>query len=142
MFQGHGTGGDVDDRAGGAQCDHEVVVEVDTVHGAALTSCGAGTHGSATGRSYSSGSPLTSTEAAVREADASDRAVVLVVDDHPLIRRGLSSLLRQEAWVSRVFETATVADAVRLAVTEEADVVAMDLRLDEEDGVEGTRRLL
>jgi DNA-binding NarL/FixJ family response regulator len=67
---------------------------------------------------------------------------VLVVDDHPVVRRGLRAMLEGEPWVSEVLEAATVADAVREAVTGQADVVAMDFALPDGDGIEATRRIL
>jgi two-component system nitrate/nitrite response regulator NarL len=73
---------------------------------------------------------------------ALDTHTVLVVDDHPIVRRGLVLLLSVEPWVRHVYEAATVADAVREAVVHHVDLVALDLRLGREDGVEATRRLL
>lgn len=67
---------------------------------------------------------------------------VLVVDDHPVVRRGLRAMLESESWVSEVLEAATVADAVREAVAGQADVVAMDFALPDGDGIEATRRIL
>jgi len=67
---------------------------------------------------------------------------VLIVDDHPVVRRGLRAMLEGEEWVSEVVEAATAADAVRLAVAERAEVIAMDVALPDGDGVEATRRIL
>ncbi|WP_232323407.1 response regulator [Catenuloplanes japonicus] len=67
---------------------------------------------------------------------------VLVVDDHPVVRRGLRAMLESESWVSEVLEAATVADAVREAVAGQADVIAMDFALPDGDGIEATRRIL
>jgi DNA-binding NarL/FixJ family response regulator len=67
---------------------------------------------------------------------------ILIVDDHPVVRRGLRSMLEAEAWVAEVLEAETVADAVREAVTADVDVVAMDIGLPDGDGVEATRRIL
>ncbi|MDP9795545.1 DNA-binding NarL/FixJ family response regulator [Catenuloplanes nepalensis] len=67
---------------------------------------------------------------------------VLVVDDHPVVRRGLRAMLEGESWVSEVLEASTVADAVREAVAGQADVVAMDFALPDGDGIEATRRIL
>ncbi|MDR7274746.1 response regulator transcription factor [Catenuloplanes atrovinosus] len=67
---------------------------------------------------------------------------VLVVDDHPVVRRGLRAMLEGESWVSEVLEAASVADAVREAVAGQADVVAMDFALPDGDGIEATRRIL
>jgi DNA-binding NarL/FixJ family response regulator len=57
---------------------------------------------------------------------------VLVVDDHPIFRRGLVSLLAATPWVAAVHEAADVETAVRIAVTKRVDVVSMDLRLAED----------
>ena len=67
---------------------------------------------------------------------------VLVVDDHPVFRRGLAALLQSEGWVQDVLEASTVAEAVREALTAQADVVAMDLSLPDGDGIDATRRIL
>ena len=67
---------------------------------------------------------------------------VLIVDDHPVFRRGLVGLLATESWVASVLEAGTLEDAVREAVTGHPDVVAMDLRLPDGDGLEATRRIL
>jgi two-component system nitrate/nitrite response regulator NarL len=67
---------------------------------------------------------------------------ILIVDDHPVVRRGLRSMLEAESWVAEVVEAETVAEAVMEAVTGEIDVVAMDLGLPDGDGVEATRRIL
>lgn len=74
---------------------------------------------------------------------------VLVVDDHPIFRHGLASVLILEPWVGAVHEAADTEAAVRTAVTEPVDVVSMDLRLttsagdgDPPDGLQATRQLL
>jgi DNA-binding NarL/FixJ family response regulator len=67
---------------------------------------------------------------------------VLIVDDHPVVRRGLRTMLESETWVGEVFEAATVAEAVTLVVAERIDVVAMDVTLPDGDGIEATGRIL
>ena len=67
---------------------------------------------------------------------------VLIVDDHGLVRRGLRSMLELEPWVEQVLEAQNAAEALTQAVTERADVVAMDLGLPDGDGIEATRRIL
>ncbi len=67
---------------------------------------------------------------------------VLIVDDHPVVRRGLRIMLEGESWVSAVLEAATCAEAVSLALTEPVGVVAMDVALPDGDGVEATRRIV
>ncbi|WP_434740138.1 response regulator [Micromonospora sp. SH-82] len=67
---------------------------------------------------------------------------VLIVDDHPVVRRGLRMMLEGEPWVTAVLEAATCAEAIRLALTEPVGVVAMDVALPDGDGVEATRRIV
>jgi two-component system, NarL family, nitrate/nitrite response regulator NarL len=67
---------------------------------------------------------------------------ILIVDDHPVVRRGLRSMLEAEDWVDEVAEAETVAQAVTEAVTGRVDVVAMDIGLPDGDGVEATRKIL
>lgn len=67
---------------------------------------------------------------------------ILVVDDHPVVRRGLRAMLEGEQWVKEVLEAATVAEAVRQAVTHQVDVVAMDVTLPDGDGIDATRLIL
>lgn len=66
---------------------------------------------------------------------------VLLVDDHPLVRRGLGALLGLEPWVGRVVEAGTVADGARTAVLEGVDVAVVDLGLPDGDGVDLVRQL-
>jgi two-component system nitrate/nitrite response regulator NarL len=61
---------------------------------------------------------------------------VLVVDDHPVLRHGLSALLRMEPWAAAIIEAGTVAEAVRLAVSERPNVAVVDLSLPDGSGVE------
>lgn len=68
-------------------------------------------------------------------------ATVLVVDDHPVVRRGLAAMLGLEDWVGRVVEAASVREGAALGATEAADVAVVDLGLPDGDGVELVRRL-
>jgi two-component system, NarL family, nitrate/nitrite response regulator NarL len=70
------------------------------------------------------------------------RCRVLIVDDHPVVRRGLRAMLEDEEWVESVAEAATVDEAVRAAVSTKAQVVAMDINLPDGDGIEATRRIV
>lgn len=71
----------------------------------------------------------------------SPAATVLVVDDHPVVRRGLAAILALEDWVARVVEAASVREGAVVGATEAADVAVVDLGLPDGDGVELVRRL-
>lgn len=67
--------------------------------------------------------------------------VVLVVDDHPVVRRGLAALLLGERGVARVIEAGGAADARRLATLDAPTLAIVDLGLPDGDGVDLVRGL-
>jgi DNA-binding NarL/FixJ family response regulator len=67
---------------------------------------------------------------------------ILLADDQNLIRAGFRALLDAEPDMAVVAECGTGRDAVRLAVREKPDVVLMDIRMPEGDGLEATRKIL
>lgn len=60
---------------------------------------------------------------------------VLIVDDHPVVRNGLSGMFAGEEGIEVVGEAADGSDAVRRARALSPDVILMDLRMPEMDGV-------
>jgi DNA-binding NarL/FixJ family response regulator len=66
---------------------------------------------------------------------------LLIADDHPAYRRGLELMLAGSQDIDIVGEAATGDSAVELATSLEPDVILMDLRMPELDGIEATRRL-
>ncbi|MEI8409722.1 MULTISPECIES: response regulator transcription factor [unclassified Kribbella] len=66
---------------------------------------------------------------------------VLLADDQALIRAGYKMILDAEPDLEVVGEAVNGRDAVFLARTTRADVVLMDIRMPEVDGIEATRRI-
>ncbi|GAA2055685.1 response regulator transcription factor [Catenulispora yoronensis] len=67
---------------------------------------------------------------------------VLLVDDHPVVRRGLRALLADLPEIELVGEAADGAEALDLLERERPDIVLMDLQMGSGmHGVEATRRI-
>lgn len=72
-----------------------------------------------------------------------DPVRILLVDDHPLLRRGLADLLRMEDDLLPSGEAATGEDAIRLASEQDFDLILLDLNMPGLNGIEtivGLRR--
>ncbi|MBK9710171.1 MAG: response regulator transcription factor [Kouleothrix sp.] len=66
---------------------------------------------------------------------------LLLVDDHPVVRVGLRTLLEIEPDMLIVGEAGNGAQAVLMAQEHLPDVVVMDISMPEMDGLEATRRM-
>jgi len=66
---------------------------------------------------------------------------LLIADDHPVVRAGLAGLLSDEPGFEVVAEASDGGEAVRLAAATRPDVVLMDLRMPDVDGVAATARI-
>lgn len=71
---------------------------------------------------------------------ASDPITILIVDDHPMVREGLRSMLAGES-VRVVGEAGTGAEAVRAVSMLAPDLVLLDLELPDLDGIAVLREL-
>jgi DNA-binding NarL/FixJ family response regulator len=66
---------------------------------------------------------------------------VLLADDQALIRAGFAMIIGSEPDLEIVGEATNGREAVELARSERADVVLMDIRMPEVDGIEATERI-
>jgi DNA-binding NarL/FixJ family response regulator len=66
---------------------------------------------------------------------------VLVADDQPLVRGGIAMLLTGQPDISVVAEAGTGHEAIALAERHQPDVVVMDLKMPDLDGVTATQTL-
>jgi len=66
---------------------------------------------------------------------------VLCVDDHPLVRKGIASILANEEDMQLVGEAGNGREAVDLFRQSHPDVTLMDLRMPGMDGVQATRTI-
>jgi len=66
---------------------------------------------------------------------------ILIVDDHPVVREGIGAMLRREPDFQIVGEASNGQEAVKKVHEVSPDVVLMDLRMPEMDGVEAITRI-
>jgi DNA-binding NarL/FixJ family response regulator len=66
---------------------------------------------------------------------------LLIVDDQPLIRRGLAMMLAAEVGIEIVGQAADGVEAIAMALATSPDVVVMDLQMPRASGVVATREI-
>lgn len=67
---------------------------------------------------------------------------VMLVDDHEMVRIGLSAVLSTEEDLDLVGEASSGEEGIEMAIQYKPDVVLMDLVMDGMDGIETTRRIM
>lgn len=67
---------------------------------------------------------------------------VLFVDDHEMVRIGVSSFLSTQPDIEVIAEAENGKKAVKQALELRPDIILMDLVMDEMDGIEATRRIM
>jgi DNA-binding NarL/FixJ family response regulator len=66
---------------------------------------------------------------------------ILIVDDHPVVREGIGSMLKREPDFKIVGEATNGLEAIDKARSLSPDVILMDLRMPELDGVEAIKKI-
>jgi DNA-binding NarL/FixJ family response regulator len=66
---------------------------------------------------------------------------IVIADDHPVVREGLITMIDREADFKVIGEARDGTEAVKLALELKPDIVLMDLRMPELDGVEAIREI-
>lgn len=61
---------------------------------------------------------------------------ILVVDDHPLVRKGISSTLSFEDDIKEILEASNVQEAIKIIEIEKPNLAIIDLYLGNDDGLE------
>lgn len=71
----------------------------------------------------------------------SDAASIMIVDDHPLLRKGLRQLLELEDDLELVAEASSGQEALGLAQEHDPDLIVLDLNMQGMDGIETLKAL-
>ncbi|NTU89931.1 MAG: response regulator transcription factor [Actinobacteria bacterium] len=80
--------------------------------------------------------------AEMRVPSSTDPIRVFIVDDHPVVRNGLRSLLNQYPDIEVIGDAETSAEAFDRIAELRPDISLLDIRLDKEDGLVLARRIL
>ena len=74
-------------------------------------------------------------------ADANRQVRILVVDDHPIVREGITNVLANDARLAVIGEAVDGVDAIAAVEHHQPDVVLIDVNMPRMNGVEATREI-
>ncbi|TDP32149.1 LuxR family two component transcriptional regulator [Idiomarina aquatica] len=72
---------------------------------------------------------------------SNEAASIMLVDDHPLLRKGLKQLIAMEDDMQVVAEASSGKDAIALAAEHDPDLIVLDLNMQGMDGIETLKQL-
>jgi two-component system nitrate/nitrite response regulator NarL/two-component system nitrate/nitrite response regulator NarP len=61
--------------------------------------------------------------------------MILILDDHPLVRHGLSSIIRQHCQVEELLQAGTVTEAIDILKSNPVELAFVDINLGEDSGL-------
>lgn len=67
--------------------------------------------------------------------------IILIVDDHPIVRDGLASLINLEADLVVSAKAGNVAEAIKAVSDQQIDVAVVDMLLKDETGIQVTKKI-
>ncbi|NMA90603.1 MAG: response regulator transcription factor, partial [Amphibacillus sp.] len=67
---------------------------------------------------------------------------VLFVDDHEMVRIGVTAFLKTQKDIEVVGEAANGEEGVKMALDLRPDIILMDIVMDQMDGIEATKRII
>jgi len=67
---------------------------------------------------------------------------LLIVDDHPMVREGLSAMLATSNEIAVAGSCSNSEEAIKMALTNEPDIILMDIRMEGLNGIDTAREIL
>ncbi|MCF7957995.1 MAG: response regulator transcription factor [Phycisphaerae bacterium] len=82
----------------------------------------------------------------MREKEKQDRIIkdktrILIVDDYPVIREGLTQIINQETNLLVCAEAGTIGEAVKVVKKQKIDLALVDMLLDNSTGIQVIKRI-